>query len=1053
MGVGKFYRPNPFPETGLWVVHTDVVGLTVGSSFGGKKGRLTAFAVLVGLALFVAPQPWLNGSTRAEASGATNVAGHFSTGRESTSAAFDGTHAWVFGGRENGKRLADIVRYDPATDEAVTIPLKLPTGREATSAVFLDGSAYVIGGRDNGQRLSAILKFTPDGAGGGSLAPFTVTLPTGREYTAAGTDGESIFVFGGTDGSLLDEIVRIDPSTQERQVMTARLPTPRMLMSTASYGPSIYLFGGYDGARLDSILRYDPAADAIHEVGALPSARADTSAVYAAPYAYVFGGRTTADGRINEIVRYDPASETAMVVDWTFPSERESTSAVSTGDDGEVLVVFGGRNSGHRLDEIVEIEPSAGAPLSLVARTGRERGEIDLSWQAPEEGSLSGPLLGYRVYRGVSSGSGAALAPDLPPTQLEFTDTGLPNSVIRFYTVVAFTAVGEGGHSNEAFAATKRGPPPDLPSPREGTKAVAWGHKAYVFGGYQSPESAVGGAQTDAALLGTGTEQQDAGELALNEIVEYDAESGSVTILGQELPPKCCASAESAGGVIYLFGGDGGEERCCEEDEATGLLDDALQVASIDEDERIFRFDPATGELVLLGATLPTALCCNEAIFDGNVIWLFGGSEEERCCEDEREGLAPGDPLSDILIFDPVTETVQDSGYELPFGNCCFGGEYADGFVYLFGGSNDAEERCCGESDAAVGLTNDEIVKFDVGTGEVTVLGTTLPLPKCCFSTASDGLGTIYLFGGEGDEERCCEDESTATSAAGLGGVQYDDIYAFNVATETIRVLDDKLPSARSDTSAVWNGQRAFVFGGDVDGTSTQHVFGFEPLAPQAANAEAGPGRGEITLDWSAPADPSQVSLPGAVYRIHIATSGGEVVVDVPTNSTQYLDAGLGDAETRTYRVSVVTNNDESPESLETTATTFAGPDAPGDLAAETDLGTITLTWSAPDDGGTSLLYYTVYRHTDLDPDVHTFPVPADQTSYVDEDCTFPAVQCIYTVTATNLVGESGHSNEASGIGTALPGESTAGSSLLGKSGVGDGTNRFAAPRPAAMVG
>lgn len=1013
--------------------------------FASKKPRLVAFVALVTLSLLLVPQPWLSQSDRASASGTAIVAGHFATPREATSAVFDGTHAWVFGGKEGGKRLDQIVRYDPVSDQATTIGTKLPSVREATSAVFLEGSAYIIGGRNTGDRLSQIVKFAPDGNGGGSISILSAKLPTGREFTAAGTDGTHIFVFGGTDGTYLNTIVRIDPVSNEVKTMDAKLPTGLIHMSAASAGRFIYLFGGSDGTAQDEIFRYDTKEDQLDNFGTLPSARFDTSAVFASPFAYLFGGRDVSGDRLNDILRYDPLTQTTTELDWSFRTERESTSAVATGDDGAPAVVFGGRNGGHRLDEIVEVSLDAGAPQNLIARTGSEPGEIQLTWQAPAEGEFSSPILGYRLYRGPASGQRVAIE-DLPADASDFTDAGLPNSVIRFYSITAFTADGEGGHSNEAYAATQRGPPPPLPSPREGTESVWINGRAFVFGGYQSADAAALPG-TDLMIFNSDEQPEQDGEVPVNEIVEYDPDSGTVTVLGTELPPKCCATGESDGDAVYLFGGDGGDERCCEGD-GDSVVDSAMSLTD-PSDTEIYKFDPETGELTVLGATLPTPACCTASAFDGDVIWLFGGSEEERCCEDE-EGLAPGDSLSDILMFDPDTETLTDSGYDLPIPKCCFTAESEGGYIWLFGGSDDSEERCCEET--LDGATDDDIIRFDPETGEVVVLGQSLPVPKCCLSSADDDEGTIYLFGGEGDEERCCDEEGTAASAAGLGGVQYDDIYAFDVATQTLRILDDKLPSARADTSAVWNGQRAFVFGGDVDGTSTKEVVGFDPLAPQATKATAGPGQGEITVTWTAPADDSQITIPGAQYRVYIQPEGeAESFVEVNVDQTSLVDSDLGDGETRTYRVSVITNNDEGPHSRESSATTFTGPSEPQNLQADQDIvaGTVTLTWDPPaTTGGTPLTTYTVHKRTDgagVEPINQEIPVDPTTTTYVDSECRLASVQCFYTVTATNLVGESGHSNEVSVIGTAVP----VGAGFVGP--IQPGTN--ARTTPARMLG
>ena len=86
----------------------------------------------------------------------------------------------------------------------------------------------------------------------------------------------------------------------------------------------------------------------------LPSARYDTSAA-TAPNGkiYVFGG-VYGGNYFDDIVEFDPVTQTATKLDVTLPSVRSYTSA-ATAPNGKIYV-FGGGGGGNVRDDIVEFE-------------------------------------------------------------------------------------------------------------------------------------------------------------------------------------------------------------------------------------------------------------------------------------------------------------------------------------------------------------------------------------------------------------------------------------------------------------------------------------------------------------------------------------------------------------------------------------------------------------------------------------------------------------------------------------------------------------------------
>ncbi|HEY0069849.1 MAG TPA: PKD domain-containing protein, partial [Chloroflexia bacterium] len=84
-----------------------------------------------------------------------------------------------------------------------------------------------------------------------------------------------------------------------------------------------------------------------------------------------------------------------------------------------------------------------------------------------------------------------------------------------------------------------------------------------------------------------------------------------------------------------------------------------------------------------------------------------------------------------------------------------------------------------------------------------------------------------------------------------------------------------------------------------------------------------------------------------------------------------------------------------------------ADPDVPGapNVTAIKGLGGVSLTWGTPDDGGSPITEYRIYRGTS--PDNLTLLATVTDKSYIDSTANTPGETYYYRVTAVNAVGES----------------------------------------------
>ncbi|MHB8586433.1 MAG: Kelch repeat-containing protein [Thermoplasmatota archaeon] len=168
------------------------------------------------------------------------------TGREFTSAVWDGRDAWIIGGATPAGPVSDIVRFDPKNPAQTQVLAALPSARADTSAVWTGTDALIFGGAGPTTDLNAIVQFNPVTLLATNETP---TLPTGRTDTSATWNGTSALVFGGYDAHFLPDVVGITPSSDNVSRLNESLPTGRDCTSAAMGGSDAFVFGGFSTAQ------------------------------------------------------------------------------------------------------------------------------------------------------------------------------------------------------------------------------------------------------------------------------------------------------------------------------------------------------------------------------------------------------------------------------------------------------------------------------------------------------------------------------------------------------------------------------------------------------------------------------------------------------------------------------------------------------------------------------------------------------------------------------------------------------------------------------------
>lgn len=200
----------------------------------------------------------------------TKVVGNFSTPRRFSSAIWNGSYAFVFGGVQidAGQRTyrREVVRFDPVTNGLDVVVNATTHGTLAdhihagSSAVWDGTHAYLFGGKTCGAdpngniECDEIVRFSPSD---NNVTILNSSLPKPVSVTAAAWEGLAAYIFG--NETKTDEIIRYRPATDEATTMSAKLPEIRRATNSFWNGTEAYVLTGDDPEVIypESIFRYE----------------------------------------------------------------------------------------------------------------------------------------------------------------------------------------------------------------------------------------------------------------------------------------------------------------------------------------------------------------------------------------------------------------------------------------------------------------------------------------------------------------------------------------------------------------------------------------------------------------------------------------------------------------------------------------------------------------------------------------------------------------------------------------------------------------------------
>jgi len=172
----------------------------------------------------------------------------------------------------------------------------------------------------------------------------TVKVP----YIPASSTATIYIYYGNAQATSISSLKNI--FTDSNATMPVTLPTRQVGHSCVSYKDSVYCFGGYNGSYLKTIVQYNTTSNTVTSIAELPYPLYYSSCVPYKDSIYCIGGYN-GTSYTNKIIKYNITSNTTTILSTTFPININTHSCVPYQDS---VYCFGGYNGNNYINNILK---------------------------------------------------------------------------------------------------------------------------------------------------------------------------------------------------------------------------------------------------------------------------------------------------------------------------------------------------------------------------------------------------------------------------------------------------------------------------------------------------------------------------------------------------------------------------------------------------------------------------------------------------------------------------------------------------------------------------
>lgn len=264
----------------------------------------------------------------------------------------------------------------------------LPAPRSGAQALTLGDGLLLLGGGGEEGLAEQVWHYHSERAEWLNSSPIPVPV---RGAAAALLHGE-VWLAGGeaAEGELLDVVQRYDPF-EDAWLPPVALPTTLTDVGLATFEGNLFLFGGYDGTSLqDAIYYYNEGQEQWESVGELPTPRAALAAATLPDGIVLVGGRA-AEGVLNDVYHFDPRQPEPLRALAALPQPAAAPHAATLGNavyllDDEALWVLDPNGQWQRLSQPAQTLPrnaafAADDPHIIILGGEQEGVRVATVWQ------------------------------------------------------------------------------------------------------------------------------------------------------------------------------------------------------------------------------------------------------------------------------------------------------------------------------------------------------------------------------------------------------------------------------------------------------------------------------------------------------------------------------------------------------------------------------------------------------------------------------------------------------------------------------------------------